>query len=105
MAVENLISNAVKYTSPRGTIDIKVKRIKGAVKIAVSDNGKGISKEDMPHLFLRFNRLHSAITSNVPGTGLGLYLTKKIIELHGGKIIVESLENKGSTFTINLPLG
>lgn len=103
MALENLISNAVKYTSSRGIISVKVRRSKGAVTVSVSDNGKGISKEDISQLFLRFNRLHSAVTSHVPGTGLGLYLTKKIIELHGGSIDVVSREKQGSTFTIKLP--
>lgn len=105
MAIENLISNAVKYTPARGVIDITVTKRKDHVSIAVSDNGEGISSQDMAQLFQRFNRLHSATASHVPGTGLGLYLTKKIIELHGGSITVESSKKHGSTFTIKLPAG
>lgn len=104
MAIENLMSNAVKYTPPRGQIQVRVSQAGGNVSLAVTDNGKGISAEDIPKLFRRFNRLESALVSHVPGTGLGLYLTKKIIEMHGGTITVESKEGIGSTFTINLPL-
>ncbi len=104
MAIENLISNAVKYTPPRGSISINVRNSKENVVIAVKDSGNGISKEDITQIFLRFNRLHSALVSHVPGTGLGLYLTKKIVEMHGGEITVTSKKELGSTFTIKLPL-
>jgi signal transduction histidine kinase len=103
MAIENLISNAVKYTSPGGKITIKVRKENDMALIIVKDTGDGISAEDIPKLFLRFNRLHSAVISHVPGTGLGLYLTKKIIELHGGTIIVESQKHRGTTFILKLP--
>ena len=103
MAIENLISNAIKYTPEGGKISVSAARRKGAVLIRIKDNGQGIPKKEMPKLFKRFNRMESAVASNVPGTGLGLYLTKKIVELHGGTIYVESQQDVGSTFTINLP--
>jgi signal transduction histidine kinase len=103
MAVENLVSNAVKYTPPGGHITIKVKKEDDTALVIVKDTGNGMSPEDISKLFLRFNRLHSAVTSHVPGTGLGLYLTKKIVELHSGTILVESQKHKGTTFTIKLP--
>lgn len=103
MAIENLVSNAVKYTPAAGKIKIIVSENDGWVQIAVKDNGRGIGAEDIPKLFMRFNRLRSAINSHVPGTGLGLYLTKKIVELHGGTIGVTSRDGSGSTFTIKLP--
>lgn len=103
MAIENLISNAVKYTPSGGTITIRARNKGHKAVISVTDNGNGIAQEDLSKLFMRFNRLRSAITSHVPGTGLGLYLTKKIVELHGGTIKVESSQGKGSTFTIELP--
>lgn len=103
MAIENLVGNAVKYTPAGGKIIIQVEQHNGWASIGVQDNGRGIASADIPKLFMRFNRLHSAINSHVPGTGLGLYLTRKIVELHGGTIEVVSREGKGSTFTVNLP--
>ena len=103
MAIENLISNAVKYTPEGGTITITARRRQNEVQIAVKDTGKGIPVKEMPKLFKRFNRMKSAVADQVPGTGLGLYLTKLVVELHGGTIAVESAEDKGSTFTITLP--
>lgn len=105
MALENLISNGVKYTPAKGKITIKASSTEDDVLIAVTDNGKGISEKDISQLFQRFNRLNSAVASHVPGTGLGLYMTKKIIELHGGSITVQSKEKVGSTFTVKIPLG
>jgi len=103
MAVDNLVSNAIKYTQKRGTITISLRTNKESVMISVEDNGRGISKDELPQLFKRFNRLHSAVATQEPGTGLGLYLTKKIVELHGGTIAVRSKVDQGSTFTITLP--
>ncbi len=104
MAIENLIGNAIKYTPAKGAIIVKASRQKDIVVIAVKDNGNGIQRKEIRKLFKRFNRLDSAVADQVPGTGLGLYLTKKVVDLHGGKITVESKENSGSTFTITLPI-
>lgn len=103
MAIENLLSNAIKYTPAGGTITANVSHDQDWAYIAVSDTGQGISAEETSQLFQRFNRLRGDESSHVPGTGLGLYLTKKIIEMHGGRIDVESQLGKGTTFTIRLP--
>jgi signal transduction histidine kinase len=72
--------------------------------ISITDQGIGIPAEAIPRLFRRFFRAESAKTHRIEGTGIGLYVAKEIITLHGGDVVVESIEGKGSTFTINLPL-
>lgn len=103
MALENLLSNAVKYTPPGGSIVITVRQEGSQAVVMVRDTGQGIASHELPQLFQRFYRLHGDETSHVPGTGLGLYLTKKIVELHGGSISAESRLKRGTTFTVHLP--
>ena len=105
MAVENLISNASKYTYEHGSICITVKRHKEFATIAIADNGVGIAERDLDMLFEKFKRIPNDLSDSVGGTGLGLYWANKIIALHGGHIKVESEIYKGTTFTIFLPLG
>ena len=98
----NLLSNAIKYNKLNGEVNILVKPLsKGRIKIGVADMGQGIAKKDVPKLFESFNRL-GAEKSDIEGTGIGLPITKKIIELMGGKLEVESIEGKGSTFWVEL---
>jgi PAS domain S-box-containing protein len=99
----NLISNAVKYSPPQAEIRITGSSNEHEVIISVKDHGAGISKEEQTRLFERFYRSDSAIKKSIPGTGLGLYLSKSIIEAHGGKIWVESDGKHGSTFSFSLP--
>jgi PAS domain S-box-containing protein len=99
----NLLSNALKYTEQNGKISITLQELDNYFKISVSDNGIGIDKENISHLFQPFQRLDNAISHNIPGTGLGLNYSKKLIELHGGKIWVESELGKGSNFIFILP--
>lgn len=100
----NLLDNAVKYT-PKGTINILVDRQDSVVRFSVKDSGVGIPQEVIPNLFQKFSRAPKASSTNIIGTGLGLYVAKKILEEHGGKIWVESEgEGKGSTFNIELNL-
>jgi hypothetical protein len=101
--VLNLISNAVKY-SEQGTISVKTLRIDDQVTISVADTGIGISKEAQAKLFMPFERIDTHLRVKNPGTGLGLYLTRKITQefLHG-EISMHSTEGKGSTFTIEIP--
>ncbi len=100
----NLLSNAVKFTAKNGTITINVKLVEQYVQIGVSDTGIGIKSEDIDKLFKPFFQLDSSYSRRYEGTGLGLVLTKHLVELHGGKIWVESDYGKGSTFTFTLPV-
>ncbi len=100
----NLLSNAVKFTPESGRVSVKAMPAEGAVAISVSDTGIGIAPEDQEAIFEEFRQVGSDYTQKREGTGLGLTLTRKFVELHGGKIWVESQLGKGSTFTFTLPL-
>ena len=100
----NLVSNAVKYTE-KGVVELKIKKTAGTLIVNVTDTGVGIKKEDIPKLFISFKRLASPLKEETPGTGLGLYLTKKIMKsVFHGDITVKSTYRAGSTFTLNFPL-
>jgi signal transduction histidine kinase len=99
----NLLSNAVKFTPEGGRIGIKAKQADGSVEISVTDTGIGISPEDQAKIFEEFRQVGTADAHKREGTGLGLTLAKKFVELHGGKIWVESEVGKGSTFSFTLP--
>ena len=100
----NLIENAIKY-SPRGSkILVSTEETDGRVYIQVADQGAGIAAEDMPNVFMKFYRSKAAMSSSTKGTGIGLYLAKYFVDLHKGQIEVESALNKGSTFSVNLPM-
>ena len=100
----NLVSNAIKFTPEGGRIDIR-RRLAGPwVEIAVSDSGIGIATADLGRLFTEFQQLDAGPGRQQEGTGLGLALTKRFAELHGGQVTVESAAGKGSTFTLRLPL-
>jgi len=101
--IENLISNAVKYTET-GNVEVKLRHsIGGGVVLQVKDSGIGIPEEDMKHLFTDFFRAGNARQVSAFGTGLGLSLVKQTVEQHGGKIEVFSEIGKGSLFTVKLP--
>ncbi len=102
-AFVNLLSNAIKYTPDRGTIRVGLRREGTDIVASVSDTGCGIATEELPRLFQEFFRSNAAINQQVRGTGLGLALTKRIIEAHHGQITVSSVEGHGSTFTLRLP--
>ena len=99
----NLLSNAVKFTPEGGRIKIDARQADGPVEISVSDTGIGIAPEDSPKIFEEFRQVGTDYAHKVEGTGLGLTLAKKFVELHGGRIWVESAPGKGSTFTFTLP--
>ena len=99
----NLLSNAVKFTPEGGRIGIKARQADGSVEISVSDTGIGIAPEDQAKIFEEFRQVGGDYAHKREGTGLGLTLAKKFVELHGGKIWVESEVGKGSTFTFTLP--
>ena len=100
----NLLSNAVKFTPEGGRIGIEARQADGVVEISVSDTGVGIAPEDQPKIFEEFRQVGSDYSHKVEGTGLGLTLAKKFVELHGGRIWVESEVGKGSKFTFTLPV-
>jgi signal transduction histidine kinase len=100
----NLLSNAVKFTPDGGLVRVSAKTAPGAVEISVADSGIGIAPEDVPVVFDEFRQVGGDRARKAEGTGLGLALTKKFIELHGGGIRVESAPGVGSTFTVTLPV-
>ncbi|HEY9241644.1 MAG TPA: PAS domain-containing sensor histidine kinase [Streptosporangiaceae bacterium] len=100
----NLISNAVKFTAEGGRIDVSVRTDGDHAVLAVTDTGIGIPATDQEQIFERFFRSASATRQVIPGTGLGLTITKAIVDAHHGTIAVDSEEGKGSTFTVRLPL-
>jgi signal transduction histidine kinase len=100
----NLLSNALKFTPEGGRIDVRAAMTEGMAEISVADTGVGIAPEDQEAIFEEFRQVGTA-DKKVEGTGLGLALSRKFIELHGGRIWVESQTGKGSTFTFTLPVG
>lgn len=100
----NLISNAIKFSNAKGTIVIKLIDKIQIVEITVQDNGCGIQKENIPIIFNKFTRINTSLTQFAEGMGIGLYLAKSLIELHGGTISVKSVLGRGSVFKIKLPV-
>jgi len=100
----NLLSNAVKFTPDGGRVDVSAKLNGKAVEVAVRDTGIGIAPEDQEKVFAEFVQVGRDYTRKAEGTGLGLALTKRFVELHGGEIRLESAPGKGSTFTFTLPI-
>jgi signal transduction histidine kinase len=103
--LDNLVSNALKFTPDGGRVEVKVSRENGHALVEVADSGMGISEEEQKHLFERFFRTSSATRQAIQGTGLGLAITKAIAEGHGGRVTVESNEGRGTTFRVELPFG
>jgi signal transduction histidine kinase len=100
----NLLSNAVKFTPAGGAIKVTARKLSGQVEIAVSDTGIGIAPEDQAAVFEEFRQIGNDYKRKAEGTGLGLALARKFVELHGGAIRLESEPGKGSTFSFTLPL-
>jgi heavy metal sensor kinase len=103
-AVTNVVDNAIKYGPERSTIDIRVRGADGLATLTVADQGPGIAAEHRARIFDRFYRVDEARTRDRGGTGLGLAIAKWAVEIHGGRISVESGTNGGSTFRITLPI-
>lgn len=100
--LQNIIDNAIKYT-PEGTVTVRLTGDSSIIQIQIQDTGQGIPPDDVPHLFQKFYRVDNSMTRSVGGTGLGLFISKKIVELYNGRLWVESELGKGSIFFINLP--
>jgi len=99
----NLLSNAVKFTPSGGEVDLSAAQVNGEVRVSVSDTGPGIAAEDHDRIFEEFQQTAAGVEQH-EGTGLGLALSKRLVELHGGRMWVDSEPGEGSTFTFALPL-
>ena len=104
VVLKNLVTNAIKYNRPQGTVSITTSCGQGSVRVAVADTGIGIAKEDIPFIFEDFFRVKSSKTAEISGTGLGLSIVKKLVEGHHGTVTVESKQGEGTTFTVVLPI-
>ncbi len=100
---KNLIDNAIKFTLT-GTVRVDVRQENGSILVKVQDEGIGIPKQALPNLFGRFFRAQTAVERGIAGTGLGLYMVKEAVETYNGTITVSSIEDKGTTFTVQLPI-
>jgi PAS domain S-box-containing protein len=101
----NVLSNAIKFTPKRGKVIITVARVNSHLDIAITDNGRGITPEFLPHVFERFRQADSSTTRKYGGLGIGLALVKQLVELHGGTVTAESQgSGHGATFTVSLPV-
>jgi signal transduction histidine kinase len=100
----NLLSNAYRYTPPGGSIQVSVRPLEDTVLVQIADTGIGIAKEDQKKIFERFYRVEHDLVKKESGTGLGLSIVKSLVELHGGRLWLESELGRGSTFSFALPL-
>jgi signal transduction histidine kinase len=100
---KNLIDNAIKFTMS-GTVRVDAWQENGSVLVKIADEGIGIPEQALPHLFGRFFRAQTAVERGIAGTGLGLYMVKEAVENYNGTITVNSSEEKGTTFTVRLPI-
>jgi two-component system phosphate regulon sensor histidine kinase PhoR len=103
-SIINLVDNAIKYTPNGGKIMVGVKRKENDLLITISDNGYGISPENMRQLFQRHFRIRRKEHNRVKGSGLGLFIVRSVARHHGGDAFVESVEGEGTTFGIRIPL-
>jgi len=101
--LENLLSNAIKYSPEGGEVRVRVERYPAEAQVSVADQGMGIPAEALPRLFGRFYRTEAASSSAIKGLGLGLYISRSLVEAHGGAMWVESEPGRGSTFHFSLP--
>jgi len=102
--VSNLVNNAVKYSPDGGTVTLSSRSDGGFALVSIADTGLGIPPDEIGHVFERFRRVRSGAAQSIPGTGLGLTIVKQIVEMHGGKIWVESAVGHGSAFHFTIPL-
>jgi signal transduction histidine kinase len=98
----NLLSNAVKFTPPGGVVDVTASQVNGEVRVSVADTGPGIAADDHERIFEEFRQTDAGVEQG-EGTGLGLALSRRLVELHGGRIWVDSELGRGSTFVFALP--
>lgn len=104
IVLDNLLSNAIKYTDKKGSVEIVLEKEENSALVCVRDNGLGISRNEQSSIFQKFFRSNNEAKNKTDGTGLGLYISKNIIEQSGGKLWFESIEKVGSEFFFSLPL-
>ena len=102
--VDNLVSNAVKYTEAGGTVCVTLRTTDQGAEITVADTGIGIAEDEVSRVFSRFFRGSIAVDKHIPGTGLGLNIVASIVRAHGGTVSVDSKSGRGSTFYVTLPI-
>lgn len=105
LVIENLLDNAIRYTKGKGVVEIKVEKKNKKIYFEIKDKGVGIPKEEQKYIFKKFFRSSNVLKHQTIGTGLGLFISKMLIEKAGGKMGFESEENKGSVFWFSLPVG
>ena len=103
--LENLVSNAIKYSPETKNISIRISRMDDQIMVSVTDCGIGIPSEHLPYIWDKFYRVSSSSTEKVAGTGLGLAITRQIVTMHRGTVHIQSEPGKGSTFSFTLPQG
>ena len=101
--LDNLISNAIKYSPNGGEVEVAAWRENGEVVCRVSDTGMGMTDEEQEEVFAKFFRARGVRNSTIPGIGLGLPITKAIVEAHGGTITLQSAPGRGTAFTVRMP--
>ena len=104
LAISNLVENAIKYNRENGTVKVVLDADHQAFSVSIEDNGIGIPKESIEHIYERFYRVDKSHSRQIGGTGLGLAITRNAILLHRGTIKAESVENEGTVFTVRIPL-
>ena len=102
--LSNLVNNAVKYSPEGGTVTLATRADGRFALVSITDTGIGIPQDEIGHVFERFRRVRSGAAQSIPGTGLGLTIVKQIVEMHGGRIWVESAVGHGSSFHFTIPL-
>jgi signal transduction histidine kinase len=103
-ALVNVLSNAIKFTTAEGTVELSCRVDSGEAVVTCRDTGIGIPEADLEHLFTRFFRASNAASQAIPGTGLGLAIVQAIVEIHHGRLTLDSIEGKGTTITLRFPL-
>jgi len=104
--LNNLLSNALKFSPPGSAVTVRVEADAAGREalVSVTDQGRGIAPEDQAHLFAKFYRVDNGLSRHTPGIGLGLYISERIVQAHGGQLRLQSQPGKGSTFSFSLPL-
>ena len=102
--IQNLLDNAIKFTSENGKVQIKLSQQNDEILVDIQDNGQGINKDELPHIFDRYQRNQRSAKNLNEGIGLGLAIVKRIMEVHNMQIDVKSVQNKGTVFSFKIPV-